>query len=171
MKKLKKFIGAGLALGLLALSIAYPVTVAAEGANRFPAANVGVHDKLDFYGLKTKRISATTTAALLFSGEGFLDSICAFGGTSGKYSLAFDTGGETVAAQDLITASKIASYVISPRVYTAVDTASSNGGNLGCWVPPAPIKFVNGLYGANNDSGHTALFFVHCSTGSNPCNM
>jgi hypothetical protein len=146
-------------------------TTVTETANKFPSSQGGLkHENLNFQGVKVKRVSATATAKLLVTGQGFLDAICAFGGVSGKYSLAFDTGSEhPTNGADLITATDIANYAISPRVYTVLDTGSALGGNLGCWFPPAPIKFVNGLYGANNDSGHTALFLVHCADGTNPC--
>lgn len=171
MNKLKKCLGAGLAIGLLALSVMVPVKSHAASViesatvnNKFPPANVGVHDKLDFYGMKVKRIVLSSADALLVTGAGFLDMICASGGTLGKYSMAYDTA--DTAYNSSVTSS--ANYAISPTVFTSTDTTSSNA-NKGCWIPPAPIKFAKGLYGEANDANHTTLYFVHCSDGSNPC--
>lgn len=170
MEKLKKFIGASLAIGLLALSTLHPViATATEAANKFPSSQGGLkHENLNFQGVKTKRLTLTATSALLVNGPGFLDAICPMGGTLGKYSGAFDTGGQQVAGSIFVAANN--GYKISPHVYTNTDTTSSNA-NKGCWVPPAPVKFVTGLYGGQNDAGHETLFFVHCSDGSNPCEI
>lgn len=169
--KLKMF--AGLALAMLALSVcpvkAHAVASSTETAaniNKFPTANVGVHDKLDFYGLKVKVITQTSTSSLLHTGAGFLDAICPYEGTLGKYSAAFDTAGEQVAGNIFVAANS--SYRLSPNVYTNTDTTSADA-NKGCWFPPAPIKYATGLYGGQNDSGHTTLYYVHCSDGDNPC--
>lgn len=174
MNKLKKLLGAGLAIGLLALSVLFPMKAAAEARNSHPASNVGYHQRLDFYGLKAKRVVASATATALVVGPGFLDAICTFGGTLGKYSMAFDTiGGSGVGDNSGNTdfPSSSHQYAISPKVYTTNDTTSSQHGQLGCWVPPAPIKFIAGLYGDADSAGHTTLYFVHCSDGDNPCEL
>lgn len=152
---------------LVASATAAPMQVRAESASTAPqlAGRAGIAPSLDYYGLKVKRIVASATGTLLASGELFLDAICPFGGTLGKYSMAFDTG-------DVIGANGAApSYAISPRVYTTNDTTSAQHGMQGCWVPPAPIKVVNALYGRQDDAGHSTLFLVHCSSGTNPCSL
>lgn len=163
MKKILK----GFALALVVLAAVASGSYAVEALNKYPPANVGVHETLDFYGVKTTRLVLTASDASLVTGAGFLDAICPFGGTLGKYSMAFDT--DHTAFNSGVTSA--VNYEISPRVYTTNDTTSAAHGMQGCWIPPAPIKFVNGLYGQQDDAGHTTLFYVHCSDASNPCSL
>ena len=166
MKTLNKLFGAALAL-VLAFA---PVASYAETESSSPnqgASFGGLHNNLIFMGVKVKRIILSSTDAQLFTGEGFLDAICPFGGTLGKYSMAYDTAASTY---NDFGASSSANVAVSPMVYTNTDS-TSNDANKGCWIPPAPIKIVNGLRGEANDSGHVTLFLVHCSTGTNPCQM
>ncbi len=158
-----------LLLGLILASIvASGQKTHAEAANGSPtvAGRAGIAEMLNYQGIKTKRIVASAAATSLHAGPGFLDAICPFGGTLGKYSLAYDTTGapaDSAVGQDVFT------YVISPKVYTTNDSTSAQHGQMGCWYPPAPIKFVNGLYGRQSDSGHSTVYYVHCSDGTNPC--
>lgn len=139
----------------------------AEDLNKFPRTSGGAHENLNFYGSKPKVVNKTAVPQLLVTGEGFLDGICPFRGTLGKYSLALDSGsGASGLSIDSF------SLALSPNVYTAVDTTSAQHGMQGCWVPPnGPVKFINGLVGAQSDAGHVTLFYVHCSSGANPCQL
>ncbi len=158
---MKKYISA--ALGLLILG-ASSVAVLAESKNKFPKEPGGLaHENLKFQGVKILRIDQTADAKSLVEGEGFLDWMCVIGGVTGAYSAAFDTNIAGGAQANLA----VFDYYISPKVDTTIST-----GNLGgCWVPPDPVKFVTGLYGRQSDAGHTTLFAVHCSDGSNPCTI
>jgi hypothetical protein len=175
MKNIKKFVGAVAAAAVLALSFVFaPVQVHATSSNaesateinKFPAANTGVHDKLDFYGSKPLRLIGSvngTTATLLHAGAIFLDAICPFGGTIGKYSLALDSGANASG----LTIDSL-SLAASPNV-PVIDSTSAGYVSGGCWWPKSPIKLANGLVGVQNSSGHSTLFYVHCSNGNNPC--
>jgi hypothetical protein len=175
MNKLKKCLGAVAAAAVLALSfVVVPVQVHAASSNaesateinKFPAANVGVHDKLDFYGTKPLRLIGSvngTAATLLHAGALFLDAICPFGGTIGKYSLALDSGANAAG----LTIDSL-SLAASPNV-PVIDSTSAGYVSGGCWRPAAPIKLANGLVGVQNSSGHSTLFYVHCADGDNPC--
>ncbi len=160
MKKMQNLMVSVAAVAFLASS-----GYAAEVANKFPTSQGGQsHEMLQFMGLKVKRITASASATALVSGPGFLDAICPFGGTLGKYSMAYDTyTNPTAVADDNYT------LAISPKVYTTNDTTSAQHGQMGCWVPPAPIKFITGMYGKQDSAGHSTQYFVHCSDGSNPC--
>lgn len=173
MKNLIKMFAGGLTLSLALASVpvqSHATSSSVESAtaiNKFPSANTGVHDKLEFYGMKPLRITTHTTGAqLLHVGAIFLDAICPWGGTLGKYSLALDSGANSAG----LTFDSIA-LAASPNVY--IDSASSGSlgslGKNGCWVPPFPVKLANGLVGVQNDTAHQTLFYVHCSDGTNPC--
>lgn len=166
MNKFRLMTGAMLA-ALLALS---PVVSYAESENasQVQGGNFGgLHESLDFSGVKVKRVVASATATLLATGEGFLDGICPFGGTLGQYSMAYDA----VATDGPSIVEDAFAYSISPKVYTTNDSTSSAHGMVGCWYPPAPVKFLTGLYGKASNAGHSTLFLVHCSDGSNPCSL
>src|SRR3990167_9141770 len=92
MKKLKMLFGAALAL---TLAFAPVVSFAeAENSSPFQGGNFGgLHENLDFYGVKPCRITASTTAVLCKTGEGFLDAVCASGGVSPEYSIAINSSG------------------------------------------------------------------------------
>lgn len=164
--KLKQLEGLMLALifgAVLAFMPSFSHAAEAANASPQPLNRAGIVEMLQYQGIKVKRISASSTATLLHNGPGFLDAICSFGGTLGKYSIAYDTLAITGVADDLYT------NAISPKVYVANDSTSAQGGMLGCWVPPAPIKFVSALYGKASDAAHQTFFYGHCSDGSNPC--
>jgi hypothetical protein len=175
MNKLKKCLGAVAAAAVLAMSFTVvPVKVYATSSNAesaaqpnvFPPANVGVHDNLSFYGSKPLRLIGAvngTAATLLHAGAIFLDAICPFGGTLGKYSLALDSGANASG----LTIDSL-SLAASPNV-PVIDSSSSGYAQGGCWRPSTPIKLANGLVGVQNSSGHSTLFYVHCSDGDNPC--
>jgi len=173
MDKLKKV---GLvALALAALAVA-PVH-AAESGNQSPAQAGqwgGIHQNLDFMGMKVKRLVATGTAKLLVSGEGLLYGVCAFGGTVQKYSMAFDTTAsaqlEAVGLGGTTDHNANYEYALSPKVFTT-PTYDTTSENRGCWFPPNPVKFTTGLYGDQDDSGHSTVFYVGCSDGDNPCGI
>jgi hypothetical protein len=176
MNKLKKCLGAVAAAAVLALSFVavQPVNAASSNAesateiNKFPAANVGVHDKLDFYGTKPLRLIGSvngTAATLLHAGALFLDAVCPFGGTIGKYSLALDSGDSASVANLTIDSLSLAA---TPNV-PVIDSTSAGYVSGGCWRPNAPIKLAHGLVGVQNSSGHSTLFYVHCADGDNPC--
>lgn len=172
MKKIKGLIGAALALSLaFVLPVKVGATVATEVESQAPGNGGtrfgGIMDgSLEFMGVKVKVLTQTTTSSRLVNGEGLLYAICAQEGTLGKYSAAWDTGGEQVAGSIFVAANN--AYKITPNVYTQTDTTSSDA-NKGCWVAPRPVKFVQGLYGGQNDSGHQTLYYVGCSDGDNPC--
>jgi hypothetical protein len=175
MNKLKKFVGAVAAAAVLALSfVVAPVQVNATSSseesssvtNQLPRANAGFHSRLDFYGTKPLRLIGSvngTTATLLHAGAIFLDAVCPFGGTIGKYSLALDSGANAAG----LTIDSL-SLAATPNV-PVIDSTSAGYVSGGCWVPRAPIKLANGLVGVQNSSGHSTLFYVHCSDGDNPC--
>lgn len=164
----KKYLGAALGLLVLGASVLVPVQAFAESQNRMPGSQGGLkHENLSFYGVKIKRIVRSATPTQLFTGEGFLDAICPFGGTAGKYSIALDSG---EGASGLSVHSH--SLALSGPAFTVV--APDTGANLpngpdGCLRFPNPRKFTNGLVGAADDAGHSTLFEVHCSSGPNPC--
>lgn len=164
MNKLKQLCGVAL---VLAFAASLPLRSHAENANRAPqdGSRGGLHENLKFQGRKTKRIVASASATLLVSGEGFLDAICAFGGTLGKYSMAYDTAAGDFVADDTYT------YAITPKVYTTNDSTSAQHGNVGCWEPRDPVKFTAGLYGKASNNGHATLYYVHCANGANPCSL
>lgn len=168
MDKTKKLLGAALAL-VLAAGTFGPVKVYAENANQSPYQGGqwgGIHENLDFYGVKPCRITSSTTAVLCKSGEGFLDAICATGGVSSGYSLGLDTG---IATSRTVTNSD--TYVVSPMVFSRLDSGSSPGG-LSCWAAKeqagGPVKFVNGLAGVQSAATHQTILYWHYSDGSNP---
>src|SRR3990167_2494195 len=147
MNKLKMLFGAALAL---TLAFAPVVSFAeAENSSPFQGGNFGgLHENLDFYGVKPCRITASTTAVLCKSGEGFLDAVCASGGVSPEYSLALDSG---IAGTRSVTNSD--SLVLTPMVFANPNTAVLNGGAR-CFAAKTdaggPVKFVNGLLGVQS---------------------
>lgn len=166
MKQFKTLAGAALAL---VLAVCPAVPVGAESENTPPPVGGsfgGLHPNLDFYGVKACRITASTTAVLCKSGEGFLDAVCASGGVSPEYSLALDSG---VAGTRSVTNSD--TLVLTPMVFTNPNTAVLNGASR-CWTAKTdaggPAKFVNGLLGVQSATGHTTLLFWHYSGGLNP---
>ena len=166
--KTKSYLAVGLAIAMLAAPM---LSFAAEAVNKFPRSQGGLaHDNMSFMGVKVKRITLSATAALLVTGEGFLDAVCTYGGTIGKYSMAFDTG--DIVALSALTPTALA-LAITPPVYTQIGTVVVNSGGApkegACFVPVAPIKFVHALYGKNDAATELSLFYVHCSDGTNPC--
>lgn len=161
MKNIKKFAAAALAVAAVGIGS----LVHAENQNRMPSSQGGLkHENLNFIGTKPKVISASNSATQLVTGEGFLDGICAFGGTTGHYALPIDSGSTSG-----ITTSSL-SLAIGPKVYTTTAPATNAELNKDCWTPPGgPVKFIHGLVGIHDDTGHTALYYVHCNDGSNPC--
>lgn len=162
----KKYLGAALGLLVLGASV---LPALAESQNKMPGSQGGLkHENLSFYGVKVQRIVRSATGTLLFTGEGFLDAICPFGGTVGKYSMALDSG---EAAAGLTVHSH--SLVLAQPAFTVTDPDTSSSelpnGPDGCLRFPNPRKFVNGLVGIANDAGHTTIYEVHCSSGTNPC--
>ncbi len=170
---------------MLALALAACVSgkALAETANAapHPLNTAGSVEGLTYQGVKKGVLPASSSGKLIHTGPGFLDAICPFFGAAGTYTLAYDEadGGEFANG---LTASNNLSYALTPAVftvgaYTAIATGEANVGGYpgmrGCFVPPAPIKFVNGLYAQGNGgvTGHTTIFYLHCSDGSNPCSM
>src|SRR3990167_6041548 len=162
MNKLKMLFGAALAL---TLAFAPVVSYAeSENSSPFQGGNFGgLHENLDFYGVKPCRITASTTAVLCKTGEGFLDAVCASGGVSPEYSIAINSSG--VSAQ---TTTNVDGYVLTPMVFTNPNTAVLNGASR-CWTAKTdaggPVKFVNGLVGVQSAAGHTTLLYWHYSGG------
>jgi hypothetical protein len=157
---MKKGISVLMALGLV-LGLALPVF--AESAKVAPAYKGGIrHGNLEFFGVKTCRITGSTTAVLCVAGEGFVDAICPSGGVSGAYSLAVDSD---IAGSRSVTNSD--SLLITPQVPTRVDSAGTPGG-LPCYEPKRPIRFVNGLVGVQSAAGHSTVIHYHLSSGTNP---
>lgn len=134
-----------------------------------PSGRAGIYENLDFYGVKTSSLNKTTTAKLVTSSEGFLDELCAFGGTSGKYTLAWDTGITAGASLDPFTAGSFSgnSVLLTPLVLTYSDTGSLANREY-CYKPKYPVRFVNGLVIVNNDASHISVVRYHLSDGSNP---
>ena len=166
MKNLKKLFGAALAL---ALALVPAVPSFAESENTPPQVGGsfgGLHPNLDFYGVKPCRITASTTAVLCKSGEGFLDAVCPSGGVSPQYSLGIDSG---IAGTRSVTNSD--TTVITPMVFSIIDTAVLNGASK-CYTAKTdaggPIKFVNGLVGVQSAATGTTLLYWHYSSGLNP---
>lgn len=165
MSKLKMLFGA-----MLAFALAFaPVVTHSENENTPPAVGGsfgGLHPNLDFYGVKPCRITLSTTAVLCKSGEGFLDAVCVSGGVSDKYSLGLDSG---IAGTRSVTNSN--DLVLTPMVFTSVDTKSLNGGAW-CWNAKkeagGPVKFVNGLVGVQQAATETTILYWHYSSGLNP---
>jgi hypothetical protein len=165
IQKLKKVAAAALVLAV-GLTFAAPA-VHAENSSVAPSYAGGIrHVNRDFAPNKTKRVIATTTGQQLASGEGFLDAICPFGGTAGKYSMALDSA-QTAAN---LTVDSLSLAIAAP-VYTQVDSGNLSGSLSGCVNFTPPRKFVNGLVGVQNSAGHSTLFLIHCSDGSNPCSL
>ena len=166
MKMLKVMFGATLAL-VLAFA---PVVSYAEAENSRPinGGNFGgLHDNLDFYGVKQCRVNRSTTAVLCKSGEGFLDAVCSSGGTGGAgYSLAVDSG---IAASTTLANSE--ALVLTPIVFALADTTAAQG-QQNCWSAKTsaggPVKFVNGLVGIQSGATHTTIVYWHYSGGQNP---
>jgi hypothetical protein len=158
----KKVITGALALGLaFALSSKSHAT---ESAKKLPAVGNtgGYFQTLDFYGVKTCLVNATTTAKLCDSGEGVLDAICPSGGTLGQYTLGLDT---SVAGTRSVTNSD--TLLLTPMVFTHTDTTSTPGG-LPCYVPAKPQRYLLGLVGVQSSAGHTTVILYHKTNGSNP---
>lgn len=162
---MKKMVGAALALAFALGTV--PVHAENEKASPFQGGNFGgIHENLDFYGAIPCRITASTTAVLCKSGEGFLDAVCPSGGVSPQYSLGLDSG---IATSRSVTNSD--SYVITPIVFSRIDTNSSPGGKH-CFSAKdemgGPVRFVNGLVGVQSAATGTTLLYWHHSDGSNP---
>ncbi len=170
---------------LLALALAACASgkALAETANAAPhPLNVsGIVEGLTYQGVKPAVLVASSSGKLIHTGPGFIDAICPYFGTGGTYTLSYDEvdGGELING---LTAGTALSYAITPAVFTAgaYTAANPNGvvsgvynGMQGCWIPPAPVKFITGLYAFGNGgvTGHTTLFYLHCSNGANPCTM
>lgn len=152
---------------LLGIALLLPA-FASAGVKQSPfqgTSRAGIHENLSFYGTAVYRANNTTVPQQLVTGEAFLDMICTVGGTIGAYSLALDSA-EGMAG---LTVDSWA-YAISPQVFVQNGTTSQApaGCGAGCWCPPFPIRYENGLAGLNSATGHVSLFYVHTSTGTNP---
>ncbi len=165
-KKMEKRLGLcalAFAAGVLSLMVASGLF--AEEMNKYPPANVGVHESLAFYGSKVMvQDDATTSAVRIFNGEGLLDEVCAMNGVAGQYTMVFDYSTTTG-----ITAASYA-YALTPLVFTAVGTNGGvdSGCGPGCYCPRNPKKFSLGIVSFQSAASHQTLFSVHSSTGVNP---
>ena len=167
MKKLMQSLRVALAFALVAAHLSV-VPAFAETAKTSPLQSLtgGIHENLDFYGVIPCRISDSTTAVLCKSGEGFLDAVCADGGTGNlPYSLGLDSG---IAGSRSVTNSD--TLLLTPMVFSRFDSASTQGHY--CWNAKAdsggPVRFVNGLVGVQNAASHSTILYWHYSDGSNP---
>lgn len=171
MKMFKSLLRVALAFALVAAPLSVAVPVFAESQNSSPVQGGnfgGLHENLDFYGVKPCRITASTTAVLCKSGEGFLDAVCASGGAAANYSLAVDSG---IAGSRSVTNSD--TLVLTPMVFAKADTGGLDiKDSLKCWSAKSqaggPVKFVNGLVGVQSAATHTTLLYWHYSNGENP---
>ncbi len=171
---MKKMVAAalGLALGLFVPSLA-------SAAARAPKHSGGiVFEDPSFIGLNKAYIDKSVTSSQLVTGSGLLYAICPDGGTLGKYTVAYDytlSEGANFPTNpfttSLIDTGNPFKYAISPIVGTRVlttDWLSAAFPNETCWTPVWPVRFELGLIGANNDTGHRALFLYRLDTGANP---
>lgn len=165
----KNYLMGFLALALVASVLIPQASYSAEKGNQMPQARAGAHQSLEFFGVKVFRVSASATATHLVNGEGLLYGICAFAGTLGQYSLAYDTTHNTAQGEPAAVLDDNYSLAISPEVYVVNDTSTSGPQNKGCWEPLRPIKFLTGLYGKASNSGHQTQYYVGCTDGQNPC--
>lgn len=170
-KKMEKVRSAALACGVaLALALAPMMAFASGGIRTAPtmgSGRAGLHQNLSFYGASVYRGTAATGEQLI-TGESFLDMICTIGGTVGQYSMAMDSAGG--ASSVVTTKPAYWAMAIAPQVFVQNGTTSQApaGCGAGCWCPPFPIRFESGLVGVQSATGHTSLYYVHSSSGSNP---
>ena len=166
---------AGLLAGLLLVWGMAPVVQAATKAE-VPRAGSGQYFKdPSFVGLRQYLLRASASATeIVDNDQGLLYGVCRMGSTLGDYAVAYDYTSDDVTLATVIQLSTAYdAYIMSPYVY--VDEEGADGSEYtqaesvrGCWFPPFPIRFENGLIGKNNSATGYSLFFYRTDDGKNP---
>jgi hypothetical protein len=161
MKNTKKIVS-GL-LGAAMVAVLLGSALAATYARRDPNGQVLAWNDV---GMSVARIEHDATVTLLASGGGVLFGVCA--GSTGTiatdvYAIAFDSA----AVANLTVSSK--GKRISPPVYSALATTTMQSvSNSGCWFPPVPIHFSNGIVGATSAGSISAEYYYRLYSSVNP---
>jgi hypothetical protein len=173
----KKVLGVALVclvlVGVVGPSVVVPPVVNATEAALPRDPNGGIFPTADFIGVRKYLLNNTaSTTEIVDDDQGLLYGICRMSATLGDYVVAFDyhTGDSLTA---LIPGMSTAhdTYIMSPYVYTdeePTSTYTQAESVRGCWFPPRPIRFENGLVGKNSSAAGYSLFFFRTDAGGNP---
>ena len=169
-------------LGILAATLAVLVGIgglapvmAASKANQPRNSQNGVHYNPSFIGLTSYLLYESAVATEIADESGLLYGICRLSSTLGDYAVAYDyTTSDTIAtlfqgghgsAHDV--------YIMSPQVWTDEEGAAGSEYTQaesvrGCWYPPYPLRFEDGLIGINNSATGYSIFMWRADDGTNP---
>jgi hypothetical protein len=160
MKNLKKIVS-----GLLGAAM-FAVLVGPAFGSTYKTLDPNMHEmSWSDVGMKVARIEGSGSASVLASGAGLLFGLCASSNsiTNDAYALAFDSASANGLA--VTTTAKR----ISPNVYTSLATTTAQGmPNVGCWFPPVPILFSNGLAGITSASTFSTVYYYRLFSAANP---
>ncbi len=156
-KEIKKVLG--LLLVAAALLVQAEPALHAQYSAPKDAGTALAFDNPSFIGVKPTWTNDSTSPVQLYTGRGLLYAACSSGGVANAYSLAFDTSVRT-------TVTILSSlYLMTPAVFATATTPFYGG--AGCWVPPWPVQFENGLVGVNTAAGFRTMFYYR-PNGKNP---
>lgn len=172
---MKRFIQLFLVAVLAVANLSVPLFASEANAPKFGGGIV--FQNPSFVGLKQHLLKGTASATAIVTGDqGLLYGICRFSATLTDYAKAFDyTSNDTIAtlfAPDTALGTAHEVYIMAPYVFSHIAPAAGEytvaESVRGCWVPPWPIRFENGLVGKNNSATGYSLFFYRLDDGDNP---
>ena len=183
MKRLmKKYLGAALA-GVMLVGMASAVMAQTEATNPRGSGGVGFFNP-SFLGIQVMKLEGTVEPYVIVDNDsGLLYSVCRQDQTAGTYAIAYDyyTALDPLRAfvNDYIQITPLTDQVrqnglgaISPYVYssgaTTGQTAYRANSQWGCWTPPWPVRFEDGLIGVNDGAAGFSLFYYRTDDGVNP---
>ena len=174
MKKIKTFVG----VALVGLMLAFAAQSYAQTPAELPRGGTGVgHFDPSFIGIQVMKIEGTVAPYQIVSDDaGLLYAICRQDETEGTYAIAYDYTTTLVPLTAYIAivplnaqAVKNALGALSPYVYSSgAITGYRAPAQWGCWVPPWPVRFEDGLIGINDGASGYSLFYYRTDEGTNP---
>ena len=177
-KSVKKYMGVALVGLMLAMSASKVMAAAGdEAVNPRGAGGVGFFNP-SFLGLQVMKIEGTVAPyQIVLNDSGLLYAVCRQDETADTYAMAFDytTGlSPLISYVNINGAGKEAdsnkSTAITPYVYSSGSTLLGYHAEAqwGCWVPPWPARFDDGLVGVNDGAAGFSLFYYRTDDGTNP---
>lgn len=162
---------AGLVLvASLAMVGLVPLPAAAESVKPTAQNGVQTFDNPSFYGLLSTRTTEGSGASAFLAiagsaGDLLVYSICARGGTIGNYSVLFDT--DIATGLDVNTRANIWGKAMSVGNPTNDVSGVSQANTGGCYVPPWPRLFTNGMAIIQNATTHYTEVLYRLNDGRN----
>ena len=173
MRKYLKVTLAVLVAALVVIGGLAPV-MAASKANQPRNSGGGVHYDPSFIGLTSYLLYESAVATEIADESGLLYGICRLSSTLGDYAVAYDYTTSDVVAT-LFSGGPGGThdvYIVSPQVWTDEESDGSSYTQAesvrGCWYPPYPLRFEDGLIGINNSATGYSIFMWRADDGTNP---